>query len=425
MNTRIRSVAVLGAGTMGAQIAAHFANAGVPVLLLDVTRDAARDGLARARKLKPDPFFTPDAPTLVRTGGFEEDLPGIAATDWIVEAVVERLDVKQALLERVDRYRAPDAIVSSNTSGIPIAAIVEGRSPSFRAHALGTHFFNPPRYLRLVEIIRTPDTDPAVERAVAEFTDYHLGKGVVPARDTPNFIANRIGLYGVMQIFKVWAAPDAEYSIEEIDAITGPAIGRPKSATFRTMDLAGIDVLAHVVRNLAGSLRDDKERDVFVLPVVVEELIKRGWVGAKSSQGFYKKDPSGEIVTLDTGLDDLSGRRAGTPRLARRGPGNRRPGNSNQDALYWHRQGRPFPARDARPDAYIRCPCYPGNRPQHRRCRSRDAVGLWVGTWPVRNMGCNRHRAGPRIVSRQRTAAARARCPRAWRLPPEAHGALV
>ena len=211
MNTRIRSVAVLGAGTMGAQIAAHFANAGVPVLLLDVTRDAARDGLARARKLKPDPFFTPDAPTLVRTGGFEEDLPGIAATDWIVEAVVERLDVKRALLERVDRYRAPDAIVSSNTSGIPIAAIVEGRSPSFRAHALGTHFFNPPRYLRLVEIIRTPDTDPAVERAVAEFTDYHLGKGVVPARDTPNFIANRIGLYSVMQIFKVWGAPDAEY----------------------------------------------------------------------------------------------------------------------------------------------------------------------------------------------------------------------
>ena len=324
MNTRIRSVAVLGAGTMGAQIAAHFANAGVPVLLLDVTRDAARDGLARARQLKPDPFFTPDAPTLVRTGGFEEDLPGIAATDWIVEAVVERLDVKQALFERVDRYRAPDAIVSSNTSGIPIAAIVEGRSPSLRAHALGTHFFNPPRYLRLVEIIRTPDTDPAVERAVAEFTDYHLGKGVVPARDTPNFIANRIGLYGVMQIFKVWAAPDAEYSIEEIDAITGPAIGRPvrleaapfrpKSATFRTMDLAGIDVLAHVVRNLAGSLRDDKERDVFVLPVAVEELIKRGWVGAKSSQGFYKRDPSGEIVTLDAA--SMTFRAAAPARLA-------------------------------------------------------------------------------------------------------------
>jgi 3-hydroxyacyl-CoA dehydrogenase len=301
VSTRIRTVAVLGAGTMGAQIAAHVANAGLPVLLLDVTREAAREGLARARKLKPDPFFTPDAANLVRTGGFDDDLPGIASADWIVEAVVERLDVKQALLERVDHHRAPHAIVSSNTSGIPIAAIVEGRSPSFRAHALGTHFFNPPRYLRLVEIIRTPETDPAVEKAITEFADHHLGKGVVPARDTPNFIANRIGLYGVMQIFREWTkAQDAEYTIEEIDAITGPAIGRPKSATFRTMDLAGIDVLAHVVRNLADGLRDDDERAVFVLPPVVEGLIERGWVGLKSGQGFYKKDPSGEILTLDT-----------------------------------------------------------------------------------------------------------------------------
>ncbi len=189
--------------------------------------------------------------------------------------------MKQSLFERVDRHRAPHAIVSSNTSGIPIAAIVEGRSPGFRAHALGTHFFNPPRYLRLVEIIRTADTDAAVEKAVAEFADHRLGKGVVAAKDTPNFIANRIGLYGVMQILRAWTeAPDAGYSpealgagfspealaagysIEEIDAITGPAIGRPKSATFRTMDLAGIDVLAYVVSNLAGSLsrEDDRQR---------------------------------------------------------------------------------------------------------------------------------------------------------------------
>ncbi len=256
MNTRIRTVSVLGAGTMGAQIAAHFANAGIPVLLLDVTRDAAHEGLARARKLKPDPFFAPDGPTLVRTGGFEEDLASIATSDWIIEAVVERLDVKQALFERVDRHRAPHAIVSSNTSGIPIAAIVAGRSPSFRAHALGTHFFNPPRYLRLVEIIRTADTDPAVEKTVVEFCDHRLGKGVVAAKDTPNFIANRIGLYGVMQILRTWTG-SADYSIAEIDAITGPAIGRPKSATFRTMDLAGVDVLAHVVSNLAGSLSED------------------------------------------------------------------------------------------------------------------------------------------------------------------------
>ena len=292
---------------MGAQIAAHFANAGIPVLLLDVTRDAARDGLARARKLKPDPFFTPDGPALVRTGGFDEDLPAIATSDWIIEAVVERLDVKQALFERVDRHRAAHAIVSSNTSGIPIAAIVEGRSPSFRAHALGTHFFNPPRYLRLVEIIRTADTDPMVEKTVAEFCDHRLGKGVVAARDTPNFIANRIGLYGVMQILRAWTgsadyspeAPAAGFSIEEIDAITGPAIGRPKSATFRTMDLAGIDVLAYVVSNLAGSLTREDDRDVFALPPVVDDLVKRGWVGTKSGQGFYKKDASGEILTLE------------------------------------------------------------------------------------------------------------------------------
>ena len=300
MSTRIRTVAVLGAGTMGAQIAAHFANAGIPVLLLDVTRDAARDGLARARQLKPDPFFTPDGPALVRTGGFEEDLPSIASADWIIEAVVERLEVKQSLFERVDRHRAPDAIVSSNTSGIPIAAIVAGRSASFRAHALGTHFFNPPRYLRLVEIIRTADTDPAVERAVAEFADHRLGKGVVAARDTPNFIANRIGLYGVMQILRAWTEPpDAGYSIEEIDAITGPAIGRPKSATFRTMDLAGIDVLAYVVSNLASSLNREDDRRVLALPPVVDELVKRGWAGTKSGQGFYKKDAGGEILTLD------------------------------------------------------------------------------------------------------------------------------
>ena len=300
MSTRIRTVAVLGAGTMGAQIAAHFANAGVPVLLLDVTPDAAREGLARARKLKPDPFFTSDAAALIRTGGFEEDLAAIQSADWIVEAIVERLDVKQSLFERVDRHRAPHAIVSSNTSGIPIAAIVEGRSPGFRAHALGTHFFNPPRYLRLVEIIRTADTDPAVEKAVAEFADHRLGKGVVAAKDSPNFIANRIGLYGVMQILRAWTgAPDAGYSIEEIDAITGPAIGRPKSATFRTMDLAGIDVLAYVVSNLAGSLSLEDDRQVFALPPVVDELVKRGWAGTKSGQGFYKKDASGEILTLD------------------------------------------------------------------------------------------------------------------------------
>ena len=294
---QVRSVAVLGAGTMGAQIAAHFANAGVPVLLLDVTRAAAREGLERARKLSPDPFFVPTGHTLVRTGGFDEDLDAIAGADWIVEAVVERLDVKQALFERVERVRAPHAIVSSNTSGIPIAALVDGRSASFKAHALGTHFFNPPRYLRLLEVIPTADTDPGVLDAVREFADRRLGKGVVVAKDTPNFIANHIGLYGVIRILRAWA--EGGYTIEEIDAITGPAIGRPKSATFRTMDIAGIDVLALVSRNLAERLTSAEDRAAFALPPIIDALISKGWVGAKSGHGFYKKDASGEILTLD------------------------------------------------------------------------------------------------------------------------------
>jgi 3-hydroxyacyl-CoA dehydrogenase len=293
----IRGAAVLGAGTMGAQIAAHFANAGVPALLLDVTREAARDGLERAKALKPDPFFTPTTHTLVRTGGFDEDLPLIAGCDWIVEAVVERLDVKQSLFARVESHRHADAIVSSNTSGIPIAALAEGRSERFRRQFLGTHFFNPPRYLRLLEVIPTPDTDPAVVDTIMAFADRRLGKGVVVARDTPNFIANHLGLYGVMQIFRALAS--GEYTIEEIDAMTGPAIGRPKSATFRTMDIAGIDVLAHVSRNLAERLESPQDRALFEPPAFITEMVDRGWIGAKAGQGFYKKSPDGQILTLD------------------------------------------------------------------------------------------------------------------------------
>jgi 3-hydroxyacyl-CoA dehydrogenase len=285
----MRSVAVLGAGTMGAQIAAHFANAGVPVVLLDLTADAARDGLKRARALKPDPFFTSDAAALISTGGFDPDLAKVANVDWILEAVVEQLDVKRALLERVDAVRRAGTIVTSNTSGIPIASLAEGRSDDFRRHWLGTHFFNPPRYLRLLEIIPTPETEPAIVERVSHFSDHRLGKGVVLARDKPNFIANHIGLFGVAQVLRALAS--GEYTIEEIDAMTGPAIGRPKSATFRTMDIAGIDILAHVAKNLR-----------FELPAVITSLVERGWVGEKSGQGFYKREktPSGsEILTLD------------------------------------------------------------------------------------------------------------------------------
>ena len=297
----LRSAAVLGAGTMGAQIAAHFANAGVPTLLLDLTPDVAHQGLERAKKLKPDPFFTPDAVKLITTGGFDRDLARIADADVIVEAVVEQLDVKRALLERVDAARRPGSIVTSNTSGIPIAALGEGRSDDFRRHWLGTHFFNPPRYLRLLEIIPTTDTDPSVVQRVSRFADLHLGKGVVIAKDTPNFVANHLGLYGVIQVLRVLES--GEYTIEEIDAMTGPALGRPKSATFRTMDLAGIDVLGHVMRNLADRLPDDAARREFVMPPIIDQLLDRGWIGEKSGQGFYKRqkaaDGQTEILTLD------------------------------------------------------------------------------------------------------------------------------
>ena len=282
----IRHATVLGAGTMGAQIAAHLANAGVPSLLLDVTPQAAADGLARARGLKPDPFYTPDTHRLVSTGGFDEHLQALSASDWIVEAVVERLDVKQALFERVERHRRTDAIVTSNTSGIPIASLAGDRSSGFRARFFGTHFFNPPRYLRLLEVIPTGETDPGVLDAFIRFADVRLGKGVVVAKDSPNFIANHIGMHGLAQVFR--ALDGGAFTIEEIDAMTGPAIGRPKSATFRTVDIAGLDVLAHVARNLQ-----------LPLPPFVDAMIARGTIGAKSGAGFYRRTPDGSIETLD------------------------------------------------------------------------------------------------------------------------------
>jgi 3-hydroxyacyl-CoA dehydrogenase len=310
----IRSVAVLGAGVMGAQIAAHFANAGVPSLLLDLTPEAAAQGLDRARKLKPDPFFTPDAWKLITPSSFDDGLGRLAEADWIIEAVVERLDVKRALLERVDAARRPGSIVSSNTSGIPIAALAEGRSDDFRRHWVGTHFFNPPRYLRLLEIIPTPETLPSVIDTVIQFADHRLGKGVVVAKDSPNFIGNHIALYGVTRLLSKVAA--GQFTIEEIDAITGPAIGRPASATFRTLDLAGVDILSHVIENLHERLDDAHARAVFALPPFVTQMVEKGLTGEKAGQGFYKrvKNAAGEseILTLDPGTLEYRPRQSPT-----------------------------------------------------------------------------------------------------------------
>ena len=301
---------------MGAQIAAHLANAGVPVLLLDVTADAAKQGLQRARALKPDPFFTPSTLTLISTGSFDEDLGRIKDADWIIEAIVERLDIKRSLLEKVDTARRQGSIVTSNTSGIPIAALAEGRSADFRACWLGTHFFNPPRYLHLLEIIPTAETNQAVTDAVAHFADHRLGKGVILAKDSPGFIGNHIGLYGLLRMLQTVAS--GTFTVDEVDAITGPALGRPKSATFRTIDLAGLDIIAHVVRDLhtriegggassagaeAPALQGAGGPTIFALPAFAEEMLARGLIGEKSGAGFYKRirNAAGEseILTLD------------------------------------------------------------------------------------------------------------------------------
>jgi 3-hydroxyacyl-CoA dehydrogenase len=311
----IRSVAVLGAGTMGSQIALHFANVGVPSLLLDLTPEAAEQGLKRARALKPDPAFTPDTWKLVTTASFDTGLPRLVEADWIIEAVVEQLDVKRALLERVDATRRAGSIVSSNTSGIPIATLAEGRSDDFRRHWLGTHFFNPPRYLRLLEIIPAAETLPAVVDVVSHFSDHRLGKGVVVAKDSPSFIANHIALYGVARMLDVVAS--GTYSIDEVDAITGPAIGRPKSATFRTLDIAGVDIVGHVIADLHQRLPEGPAKAAFRLPGFVEAMLAKGFTGEKSSQGFYKRlaRPDGESVILTLDPSRLEYRPKESPRF--------------------------------------------------------------------------------------------------------------
>jgi len=313
---QIRHAVVIGAGTMGAQIAAHLANAGMPVALLDVSVDAARAGWQRALALKPGPLFVPEGAALVQLGSLDAGL--VSSADWIIEAVVEDLDVKRELLARIDRERAPHAIVTSNTSGLSLAALATGRSDSFRRHWLGTHFFNPPRYLKLVELIPTPDTDPALVASLSVLIDRRLGKGVVVAKDTPGFIANHVGVFGVVRLLQ--AAASGEYTIEEIDAITGPAIGRPKSATFRTLDLAGLDVLVRVARDLERRVPRQEDRAAFRLPPFVDDMLARGLLGEKTGGGFYKRikrNETTEILTLD--LARLSDRDA-DPYVVRREP---------------------------------------------------------------------------------------------------------
>ncbi len=300
---RIHKVAVLGAGTMGARIAAHLANAGVPSFLLDMVPSgpdaASRNRLATAgieacRKSKPAAFCESSLASLVTPGNFEDDLKRVVEADWIIEAVVEDLEIKRALLTKVDAIRKPGTIITTNTSGLPVAKIAEGFSDDFRRCWFGTHFFNPPRYMRLLEIIPTPASDPRLMSVVANFADVHLGKGIVFAKDTPNFIANRIGTFSVLNVMRLMQ--ELDLTIEEVDALTGPAVGWPRSATFRTLDMVGLDILGHVVANMSGhrvgrTLLSDKldERTDLKLPDFFKQMLERKWLGDKTGAGFYKK----------------------------------------------------------------------------------------------------------------------------------------
>jgi 3-hydroxyacyl-CoA dehydrogenase len=288
---------------MGSRIAAHFANAGLPVDLLDIVipdqpkrNAAALAGLENAAKQKPVAFFSDTSMGLIAPGNFEDDLGRLRQCDWIIEAVSESLEIKRSLFERVAQVRTPGTILSTNTSGIPLASIAENFPDELRRHFLGTHFFNPPRYLHLVELIPGPSTAAEVLTWVANFCDLHLGKGVVPCKDTPNFIANRIGCFFGSTVHKL--AVEGDYTVEEVDLLTGPLIGLPRSASFRLVDIIGLDVWAHVLRNLYDLAPNDPARERYLVPDFMARMIERGWLGEKRGQGFYKRVGKGAEMEL-------------------------------------------------------------------------------------------------------------------------------
>ncbi len=323
---KIERAAVLGSGVMGTALAAHLANAGLDVLLLDIvppelTEADRAQGLTRkdprfrnrlatrsleqALKSEPAPFFTKGLARRIHVGNLEDDLPKLAQVDWILEAVVERLDIKRSLFEKVEAHRQAGTIVTTNTSGLSIGDMSQGRSDDFRAHFLGTHFFNPPRYLHLLEVIPGPDTKAEVVDFMTAFGDRRLGKGVVAAKDTPNFIANRIGAFAALHT--IHAMIESGLTVEAVDKLTGKTIGRPKSATFRTADLVGLDTFLHVARNVVENAPQDESRSVFEPPTPIQQMVERGWLGEKTGQGFYQKskDADGQRVILSLDLKSM------------------------------------------------------------------------------------------------------------------------
>ena len=296
----IKKVAVLGSGVMGSRIACHFAGIGLPVLLLDIVPKEAveskkpaernkivNDALAAAIKSNPSPVYHKNVTKKIITGNFDDDMNKISDCDWTIEVVIERLDIKKQVYEKVEKFRKPGTLITSNTSGIPIHMLSEGRSDDFKKHFCGTHFFNPPRYLRLLEIIPIPDTDPAVVEFLMNYGDLYLGKTTVLCKDTPAFIANRIGVFGIMSLFGL--VDKLGLTIDEVDALTGPLIGRPKSATFRTADVVGIDTLVKVAKGVYENAPTDEARNAFNIPPWLNKLVENNWLGDKTGQGFFKK----------------------------------------------------------------------------------------------------------------------------------------
>ncbi|MEM7186442.1 MAG: 3-hydroxyacyl-CoA dehydrogenase NAD-binding domain-containing protein [Bacteroidota bacterium] len=319
---RINKVAVIGSGIMGSGIACHFANIGVEVLLLDIVprelndKEKAKglsmddqvvrnrlvnDALANAIKSKPAPLYHASFAQRITTGNLEDDIAQVASADWIIEVVVERLDIKQQVFESLEKHRTPGTLITSNTSGIPIKFMNEGRSDDFKKHFCGTHFFNPPRYLKLFEIIPGPDTSQEVLEFLNGYGEQFLGKTSVVAKDTPAFIGNRIGIFGIQALFHL--VKDMGLTVEEVDKLTGPVIGRPKSATFRTVDVVGLDTLVHVANGIFENCPDDEEHELFKLPEFVSTLMENKWLGSKTGQGFYKKEKGADGKSQILGLD--------------------------------------------------------------------------------------------------------------------------
>jgi len=311
-NRSIKKVAVLGSGVMGSRIACHFANIGVEVLLLDIVPKDAKedkksrnkivdDALAFALKSNPSPIYRKSFAKRITTGNFDDNMKDISTCDWIIEVVIERLDIKLQVFEKVEKFRKPGTIVTSNTSGIPIHLMNEGRSEDFQKHFCGSHFFNPPRYLRLLEIIPTPKTSPEVINFLMNYGELYLGKTTVLCKDTPAFIANRIGVFGIMSLFHT--VEKMGLTIDEVDKLTGPVLGRPKSATFRTCDVVGLDTLVHVANGVAQSCPNDEAIEEFKIPSYVSKMVENKWLGSKTEQGFFKKvkgaDGKSEIHSLD------------------------------------------------------------------------------------------------------------------------------